>query len=98
MYAQAYDAGVPPKVTDEEPATVVKFLPVIDTETAPLVGPEVRDMLVTIGRFLAVRITVCLCANSGGSRHGHVNGPIGLVVGDRVQITYPAQPVKLRLS
>ena len=41
---------VPPKVTDEEPATVVKFLPVIDTETAPLVGPEVRDMLVTIGR------------------------------------------------
>ena len=41
---------VPPNVTDDVPDTVEKFLPFINTETAPDVGPEVRDKLVTIGR------------------------------------------------
>ena len=43
-------ALTPPKVTDDEPETVEKFLPVMRTETAPEVGPEVRDRLVITGR------------------------------------------------
>ena len=42
--------AVPPKVTAEAPDTDEKFFPVMVTETAPLVGPEVRERLEMTGR------------------------------------------------
>ena len=41
---------VPPKVTEAVPETVEKLRPVMETETAPLVGPDVRDKLEITGR------------------------------------------------